>query len=54
VDNLVHVLMKGLFLTVVIDQVLQHIPRKLIHSRVNGVYFVDDLALENFLEFIIH
>jgi len=44
------VFLEGLLLTVVVNQVLQHVAWKLIHACIDSVGLVDNLAPEDFFE----
>jgi hypothetical protein len=46
--------MEGLFSTIVIDEVLEHVTRELVDTSVDGMCLVDDLASENVFEFSVH
>jgi hypothetical protein len=48
------VLLEGLFVTIVVNQVLQHVARELVHPGVEGEALVDDLAGKDVFETCVH
>jgi len=48
------VLVEGLLGALVVDEILQHIARKLVHAGVEGEAFIDNLAAEDVFEVEVH
>ena len=52
--NLLQVLVKRFFSTVIVDKIFDNIARKFVNSSVYGVGLVDNLALKNDFALLIH